>query len=59
VRGFFSRPVEALNIADHRVPMTCQVAIGLACLGCVLLFFQAGALYRIARLLLPGDIHGG
>jgi multicomponent Na+:H+ antiporter subunit D len=59
VRGFFSRPVEALNIADHRVPMTCQVAIGLACLGCVLLFFQADALYRIARLLLPGDIHGG
>ena len=58
VRGFFSRPVEALNIADHRVPMTCQVAIGLACLGCVLLFFQADALYRIARLLLPGGTHG-
>jgi len=58
VRGFFSRPVEALNIADHRVPMTCQVAIGLACLGCMLLFFQADALYRIARLLLPGGTHG-
>ena len=35
------------------------VAIGLACLGCVLLFFQADALYRIARLLLPGGTHGG
>jgi multicomponent Na+:H+ antiporter subunit D len=58
VRGFFSRPDEALNIADHRVPLTCQVAIGIACLGCVLLFFQADALLRIARLLLPGGMHG-
>jgi multicomponent Na+:H+ antiporter subunit D len=59
VRGFFSHPGEPLNIADHRVPLTCQVAIGLACLGCVLLFFQAGALHRIASLLLSGDFHGG
>ncbi|MGD8874960.1 MAG: proton-conducting transporter membrane subunit [Gammaproteobacteria bacterium] len=59
VRGFFSRPEEALNIADHRVPLSCQVAIGLACLGCVLLFFQGDALYRIARLLLPGGTHAG
>jgi multicomponent Na+:H+ antiporter subunit D len=59
MRGFFSRPDEALNIADHRVPLACQLAIGLACLGSVLLFFQADVLYRIARLLLPGGAHGG
>jgi multicomponent Na+:H+ antiporter subunit D len=59
VRGFFSLPTSPLNIADHKVPFTCQVAIGLACLGCVVLFFQADALYRVACLLLPGDGHGG
>jgi multicomponent Na+:H+ antiporter subunit D len=59
VRAFFSRPDAPLNIADHKVPHACQVAIGLACLGCVLLFFQADALYRVARLLLPGETHGG
>jgi multicomponent Na+:H+ antiporter subunit D len=58
IRGFFSRPDTPLNSADHQVPLTCQVAIGLACLGCVLLFFQADALYRVARLLLPGGTHG-
>jgi len=59
VRGFFSRADAPLNIADHKVPLTCHVAIGLACLGCVLLFFEADAMYRIARLLLPGGTHGG
>ncbi len=58
VRGFFSRPDMPLNVADHKVPLTCQVAIGLACLGCVALFFQADALYRVVRLLLPGGAHG-
>jgi multicomponent Na+:H+ antiporter subunit D len=60
VQGFFSRSVEPLNIADHSEPLSCRIAIGLACLGCVLLFFQADALYRMARLLLPGEgMHGG
>ena len=58
VRGFFSRPDTPLNSADHQVPLACEVAIGLACLGCVVLFFQADALYRVARLLLPGGTHG-
>jgi len=59
VRGFFSRPDTPLNIADHKVPLACEVAIGLACLGCLVLFFQADTLYRLARLLLPGGTHGG
>jgi multicomponent Na+:H+ antiporter subunit D len=59
VRAFFSRPEAPLNIAVHKAPLACEVAIGLACLGCVVLFFQADALYRVARLLLPGGTHGG
>ena len=59
VRGFFSSPDTPLNIAAHKVPWTCQLAIVLACLGCVLLFFQADTLYRLARLLLPGETPGG
>jgi len=59
VRGFFSRAETPLNITGHKVPLTCQLAIGLTCLGSVVLFFQADALYRIARLLLPGGAHAG
>jgi len=59
MRGFFSRPDAPLNIAVHRVPSACQLAIALACLGSIVLFFEADALFRIARLLLPGGAHAG
>ena len=54
-----SRPDAPLNIAVHRVPSACQLAIALACLGSIVLFFEADALFRIARLLLPGGAHAG
>jgi multicomponent Na+:H+ antiporter subunit D len=59
VRAFFGRPDLPAVIATDKVPWACVLAIGLSCLGSLVLFFQADALYRVARLLLPGGVHGG
>jgi multicomponent Na+:H+ antiporter subunit D len=58
LHAFFSSPDRALEGTATGVPLSCRVAIGLTCLGSVVLFFQADALYRVARLLLPGGAHG-
>ncbi|MGD8619623.1 MAG: proton-conducting transporter membrane subunit, partial [Gammaproteobacteria bacterium] len=58
VRAFFGRPDLPAAIATDKVPWPCVLAIGLSCLGSLVLFFQADALYRVARLL-SGGVHGG
>ena len=55
VRAFFSRPEGEEGGAGLReAPLPCVAALVVTALGCVLLFFQAGPVYRFLAPLAPG-----
>ena len=53
VRAFFSRPGED-GTGLREAPVLCLLPLALTALGCVVLFFQAGPIYRFLAALAPG-----
>ncbi len=55
VRAFFSRSEgEEEGAGLREAPLPCVAALALTALGCVVLFFQAGPIYRFLAALAPG-----
>ena len=53
VRAFFCRPGED-DTGLREAPVLCLLPLALTALGCVVLFFQAGPIYRFLAALAPG-----
>ena len=54
IRAFFSKPPDGEEIsAMKEAPLPSVIALVFTALGCVVLFFSAGPLYRLAQAILP------